>query len=81
MDFVWFTFVPRKERRIRGGCLSKKQLASLVFVDGGGEDADDDGEDYEYKGDDNYDDDEEKYADDDNQMKMKMKMKMNIIHA
>lgn len=46
MDFVWFTFVPRKERRMGGGCW-KEQLASLVFVDGGSDDADDDGEDYE----------------------------------
>lgn len=74
MDFVWCTFVPRKERRIRGGCLRKEQLASLVFVDGGGDDADDDGEDYEHKGDDNYD--ELKYSDDDKVVEMNMKMKM-----
>ena len=74
---ILITFVPRKERRIRGGCLRKEQLASLVFVDGGSDDADDDGEDYEYKGDGNYDD-EDTYSDD---KLMNMNMKMNIIHA
>ena len=45
-----------------------------MFVDGGGDDADDDGEDYEHKGDDNYD--ELKYSDDDKLVKMNMNMKM-----